>query len=816
VENLIRDLRMALRGLGKNPSFTAAAVACLALGVGVTTAMFSIVNGVLLRPLPYQNPDQVAVLHNRFVARDQDRVPFSGHEYLDMKRLIETREGLRGFTAIGAYTPQYLNLTGEGEPERLVGGRASRSLFTTLGVSPVLGRGFAEEEDVYGKNGVALLSHKLWQRRFGGDRAVLDKTLTLNNQSFRVIGVLPADFRLGPIEFDLYVPLAPNLGQLPPRPARGLELMARLDPGVTPELAQQDLDRVARSFASQFPDVYPKDSGYGMTVKNAKDALVGGQRARLLGLLAASALVLFVACVNVANLLFARATSREKEVAIATALGADRGDLFRRFLVEGLLLAGAGAALGVLLAAWATQGLVAVSPLQLPRLTEVGIDGRALAFALGAAISTGVVFGLLPAWKARQGSAFEILKEGGKTSDGGALGGRLRKTLVGLELALALVVLIGAALVIRSSRKIESLSPGFQSDRVVSARIFLSPAVYPRPDLQVGFFDRLIERVGALPGVERAGAVSHLPLGALVPQTGGVRAEGRAPADGAEPPDAQWFVATPGYFETLNLPIVAGRGFATADHASATPVAVLNADLAKRLFGDTSALGQRVMIDRVGGPSAWLQVVGVVGNVKQRALDEPDQPQIYFAHAQYPWVAMAVVARTAAAPESLSSALRGVVRELDPNQPVVDLQPVAALVHGSTSDRRFAAQFFGLFGGIALLLSALGVYGVMLYSVGQRTREIGVRMALGADRGSVVSLIVGQGMRVAFAGLVAGLAGAWGASRFLESQLYGLDGVDLPTYLGVTVLLALFALLACFLPARRATRVDPVDALRSE
>lgn len=816
MDNLIRDFRMALRGLGKNPSFTAAAVACLALGVGVTTAMFSIVNGVLLRPLPYQEPDRIAVLNTRFVARGQERVSFSGHEYLDMKRLIDHAEGLRSFTAIGSYTPQYVNLTGDGEPERLVAGRASQSLFVTLGVAPLLGRGFAVEEDVYGKNGVVLLSHKLWQRRFGGDKAVLAKTLTMNNQSFRVIGVLPPEFRLGSIEFDLYVPLAPNLGQLPPRPARGLDLMARLAPGVAVATAQQELDRLAASFAEKFPDVYPPDSGYGLTVRGAKEALVGSQQARLLGLLAASALVLFVACVNVANLLFARATSREKEVAIVTALGADRRDLFRRFLVEGLLLALLGSVLGVALAAWATKGLVAVSPLQLPRLTEVGIDGRALLFALTAALSTGVVFGLLPALKALKGPAFEILKEGGKTSDSGSLGGRLRKTLVGLELALALMVLIGAALVIRSAQKIESLSPGFRPDNVVSARIFLTPAVYPKPDQQVAFFQRLVERVGALPGVEKAGAISHLPLGALVPQAGAVRAEGRPPADGREPPAAAWFVATPGYFEAMNLPVLAGRTFSAADDAAATPVLILNQDLAKRLFGDTDAVGQRVMVDRIGGPSPWAQVIGVVGNVKQRTLDEEDQPQVYFPHAQAPWVTMAVVARTTAAPESLSSALRGVVRELDPNQPVVDLQPVADVVHGSTSDRRFAARFFGLFAAIALLLSALGVYGVMLYSVGQRTREIGVRMALGADRASVISLIVGQGMRVALLGLAAGLVGAWAASRFLESQLYGLTGVDVPTYAAVTLVLASCALLACFLPARRATRVDPVNALRSE
>lgn len=816
MENLIRDLRFALRGLGKNPGFTAAALACLALGVGVTTAMFSIVNGVLLRPLPYQDPERVVVVNNRFLARDQPRVAMSGHEYLDMKRLVDNREGLRSFADIGSYTPQYVNLTGEGEPERLVAGRASYSLFTTLGVSPSPGRGFALEEDVYGKNGVVLLSHKLWMRRFGGDPAALDKTLTLNNQSYRVIGVLPSDFRLGTIEFDLYVPLAPNLGQLPPRPARGLETMARLAPGVTLDSANQELERLAASFAEKFPDVYPKDSGYGMTALTAKEALIGNQQARLLGLLAASALVLFVACVNVANLLFARATSREKEVAILTALGADRSVLFRRFLVEGLLLALVGSALGVLLAAWATKGLVAASPLQLPRLTEVGIDGRALAFALAAALVTGVVFGLLPALKARKGPAFEILKEGGKTSDGGALGGRLRKGLVGLELALALIVLIGAALVIRSARKIEALSPGFEANNVVSARIFLTPAVYPRPELQVAFFDRLVQRVAALPGVEAAGAISHLPLGALVPQAGAVRAEGRPPADGREPPAASWFVATPGYLEAMKLPILAGRAFTAADHGAATPVAIVNQDLARRLFGSAEAVGQRVMVDRIGGPSPWLQVVGVVGNVKQRTLEEEDQPQIYFPHSQFSWVTMAIVARTKSAPENLSTALRGVVRELDPNQPVVDLQPVDDVVHGSTSDRRFAAQFFGLFAGIALLLSALGVYGVMLYSVGQRTREIGVRMALGADRGSVVSLIVRQGMTVAALGLAAGVVGAWAASRFLESQLYGLSGVDLPTYLVVTVVLALCALGACFLPARRATRVDPVDALRAD
>jgi putative ABC transport system permease protein len=810
MESVIRELRLAVRSLARSRSFTAVAVLCLALGIGLTSAMFSIVDAVLLEPLPYHRPERVTLVYNRFPAEDMEKALLSGHEYLDVRDRTESLE------SVAAVIPRFLNLMGEGEPERMVGARASASLFPLLGVRPAVGRTFTPEEDTVGKNDVVLLSHDLWHARFGGDRDVVGRKLVFDDQPFTVIGVLPEGFRFGAIEFDAWIPFAADFEHLPPRSARGLTVVTRLADGVSLEQARGDLERLSRRLREEYPQEYPEASGWELRMVRARDDLVGDSRPALLAMLGAVGLVLVIACANVANLLLARATARTKEVAIRGALGARPWRLARQFLCEGLVLSVAGAVLGLLLAAWIPRIVTAVDPARVPRLEEVGLDPSVVVFAFAIAALTTIAFGLVPLARSFSTSMAGTLKEGGKTSAAGSQGRRVRSGLVVAEVAVALVVLIGAALLIQSYRSLQRIDPGFRADGVLTFGVFLSPARYPDEARRAQLVQRLVERLSSLPGVSGGSAVSHLPLGPL-DTTAEIRVEGRAPRPEEGKLVTGWRMATPGYFETMEIPVLQGRGFRAADDRDAAGVVVLDRDLAQRLFPDgEDPLGRRLALLRFDGTEDWRTVVGVAGHVKHRGLAEEGGDQLYVPYAQYPFAAVSFVLRAAAAPETLSPAVRSVVHELEPDLPILDLQAMEDYVAASVSDQKLNALLLGIFAAAALLLAVAGVYGVLAYSVAQRTQEFGIRLAMGAGRGDVVRLVAREALGLAALGLLVGLLAAVALVRVIESFLYGITATDVVTYLVSALALCALALLAGYLPALRATRTDPVAALRYE
>ncbi len=808
METLFRDLRLATRSLARTRAFTAVAVLCLALGIGADSAIFSIVDAVLFRPLPYHHAEQVEIVYNRFRTKDTKRVPASGYEYFDI------RDHNRSFQSVAAVIPRYLNLTGDGDPERLVGARASADFFPLLGVDAQIGRTFLPEEDSFGAEGVVVLADGFWRRRFAGDPGVVGRKLLLDGQPFTVVGVLPKDFRFGPVVYEAFIPIAIDMAHLPPRNARGLTVVARRAPGVSHERAQEDMDRLAARFREQYPDLYPDASGYGLEVVRARDDLVGDVRPALLALFGAAALVLLVACVNVANLLLARATAREKEVGIRSAVGAGRWALTRQFLAEGLVLSGAAAVLGLALAWAIPKVLIAASPARVPRLDEVHLNLAVLGFTVAVAVVTGVVFGLVPVLRSYSAGLTQVLKEGGKTSGGSSRGGRVRSALVAGEIAVALVVLICAALMVQSFRKLERVDPGFRTADLLTFRLFLAPNQFTDPE-RSRLVEEVVGKLRALPSVEQAGAVSHLPLG-LVDTEGELEVEGRAVRPDEGNPTTGWRMATPGYFQAMDIRLLSGRGFTASDDASATGVVVLDQDLARRLYPDENPIGRRLALLRFDGSKDWRTVVGVVGHVAHHALGEPGGDQLYVPYAQYPFPVASIVLHTSVDPLALSADVRRVVGAVDPDLPLLGLEPMADYVAATISDQKLDALLFGGFAGVALLLALAGVYGVMAYSVAQRTREFGLRVALGAGRSDVGYLVIRRALLLSAAGLAVGLLAAAAVVRWIESLLFGVSATDVATYLGGGLALCLLTLLASYVPALRATRVDPAIALRAE
>jgi putative ABC transport system permease protein len=808
----MKSLKHTLRALVRNPSFSLGVLLCLVLGVGASSAMFSVVSGVLLEPLPFEHADRVSMIYGEFQERGESRLSASGHELLDY------RDRLESFDSIAAATPLFVNLTGRDQPAQLVAARVSADLFPLLGVEAERGRLFRPEEDVYGQNQVTVLSHELWQRSFGGDPDIVGQVLTLNEVPYEVIGIVPPELRFGRSRFELYVPIAINLGQLPPRQARGLDVYARRAPGVSPEAARAEVESLGRAFAREHPGVYPADAGWRLDLVPVRDDLVGDVAPTLLLLMVAVLMVLVVACVNVANLLLARATAREKEMAIRTALGARRSRLMVDLLVETLMLSFAGTALGLLAAHWAVEVLVATSPARIPRLDEVGLDWRVLLFAIAVAVTTGVVFGLLPLAKTRNASFHRALKEGGKTSDG-AGGGRVRSGLVALEIAVALVVLVAAGLLVRNFTQLEGTDPGFEEEEVFSFRVFLPPQRFSDQNQRVALVAELVDRLETLPGVSRAGAVGHIPLARVLPQQAAVTSSG-GPPPGTDPPQAYWTTAGPGYFDTLEIPLLAGRDFTLTDDVRAASVAIVDQTLVDALFPDAegpgSAVGRTIRFEVAGSGMEERQVVGVVGPVRQIAVERPPQPQIYVPHAQKAFPIQFVVARTARDPNALTAEVRSLMAEVVPDQPLLDPMPLVSHLDNALATDRFDAWMAAIFALVALLLAVVGVYGVMSYQVAQSSREMGVRMAIGGSQRDVLRLVIGRGMRLAALGLAVGLGLALVASRLVESSLYGVEARDFAVYAGTAALLAGLAFVACWLPARRATRVDPLVVLRSE
>jgi putative ABC transport system permease protein len=809
METLLRDLRFALRMLRRSPVFTSAAVLCLALSLGANTAVFSMLNAVLLRGLPYQEPERIMMIWNQFLGDNQPELELSGAEFLDL------REQTRSFTEIAATRPGLFNLTGDGDPELLVGVRVSANLFHLLGVKGAVGRMFLPGEDQPGHDDVVILSYGLFERRYGSDPGVVGRKVTINGKPLTVVGVTPRDFYFRRKGRDLWMPLVVDRAALGPRDDRALDGYARLRPGVTIDGARRELAGIARRWEDEHPETYPKKSGYGLAVVSYREQIVGQIRPALLVLAAAVGLVLLIACANISNLLLARATTRGREIALRTALGAGRAGLLRQFLTESLLLAACGGALGLLLTAWCLKAVVRMDLSKIPRIDEISIDGHVLAFTLLVSLATGLLFGLVPALQISRRDFHDVLKEGAKSS-AGAGRNLARRALVVLEVAVALVVLLGAGLMIQSYRQLQTVDPGFKTDNVLTLELFLPTTKYSTSSQWAAFFSQLLERLRALPGVNSAGAVSAVPLG-VVQRIGEVAIEGAPPTmPGQLSPSAAWRTSSPDYFRTLGIPLLKGRDFIDGDNERSEPVIIVDQSSAQRFWPHQDPIGKRMKLVGQKAPEQWRSVVGVVGDVKHEGPEVPSREQIYVPFRQYAQPFMYLVLHTATDAGAMGVPARKAVREIDKNQAVFRVETMEEKLVRIMAWRRFYTLLLSAFAIVALVLAVVGVYSVMAYSVTQRTREIGIRMALGAERQAVTGLVVRQALGLAGIGVVLGLAVALGLLRIVSSLLYGVSATDLRTFVGGALLLTAFALLASYLPARRASRVDPTVALRTE
>jgi len=813
MQTLWQDLRYGARMLLKKPGFTLIAALTLALGIGANTAIFSLVDAVVLRPLAFREAERLAWIWATRTDRDK--------AFYSIPNFVDTSERSQSFDALAAFTPWGANLTAQGEPERLQGVRISAHAFQMLGVEAAAGRTLVAADDAPDSPRVVMLSYGLWQRRFGGDRAELGKTLTLNGDAYTVAGVLPAHFTIPNAEIELATAL--RLEADPRRSERGsnfLRVLARLKPGVTIAQARAELAAVT----THLRELYPKDNAK-LTAPNVlplHDELIGGYRTALWLLLGAVGMVLLMACGNLANLLLARATARHKEMAIRLALGATRRRLARQMLTESLLLALAGGALGILLAANGLDLLLRFSPADLPRAGEAGMDGRLLLISLSLSLLAGMVFGLAPAWRATQADLNMDLKEGGRGSAGSGPR-RLRNALVIAEVALSLLLLVGAGLLIKSFARLQSVSPGFAAGKLLTARLSLPAANYKQAEAVRVFYDKLAARLTGLPEVEAVGAASLLPLSGVNARTEFTIA-GRPPASLADTPAAQDRWVSPGYFHALGIPLLQGREFTETDHERAANVVVVDEALARRYWPQGSPLGAHLLLDYGTGEAPRdFEIVGVVGNVKHVSLNEEPTATLYGPLAQIPpsvvtsrAANLSLVVRSATETQTLAAKVRSALQAADPQAPASSVRAMEQVLTAALAARRFNMLLLSVFAGAALLLAVAGLYGVMSYTVAERTREIGIRLALGAQRREALRLVVGQGLRLTAVGVALGLAASLAVTQVLKSLLFGLSTTDPLTYIGVTLLLVSVALLACWWPARRAAKIDPLLALRRE
>ncbi len=803
---LLQDIRYAARMTLKSPGFTAVAVIALALGIGASSAIFSVVNAVLLRPLPYPEPEQVMIVSE---SRRNNPAAFSTVSPADF---FDWRSQNEVFTELAAYSFTDFNFKEGDKPERVAGVQVSPGFFEALNVTPMLGRTFTADEEKAGQDRVVILSHGFWQRRFGADPAVLGKTLSIESQTFTVIGVLGRDFSfpVEPTDPQLWTPLSFEEGELQ-RGAHFLQLVARLKPGVTEEQARANMETIASRLEQQYPDT---NTGHTSKVESLHQRIVADVRPALLVLLGAVAFVMLIACANVANLLLARAATRQREIAIRTALGASRFHLVRQFLTESLLLALIGGGLGLLLAMWGVDLLVYISPEDIPRLNEIGLDGRVLLFTLSVSVLTGLLFGMAPAIQASKPDLTESLKDAGRGSIGSLRGNRTRSFLVVAEVALGVVLLIASGLLIRSFVRLQQVAPGFDPANVVAMSLSLPDTTYPETDKQVTFYKQFVERVKSQPGVESAALITPLPMGGNTMMLT-FRVEGREPLPPGQRQSANWRATTDGYFKTMSIPLVRGRGFSESDDEKSPKVIVINEAMAQQYFAGEEPLGQRIAIG-YGPNNTTAEVIGIVGNVKHHGLNIQGGSEMYTPISQTPLPFANLVVKTALDPQTVAAAVQSQAAALDQDLPVHSAKPMEAFLSASISRPKFNTLLLTIFAAIALVLAGVGIYGVMAYSVAQRTHEMGIRMALGARRADVLRLVVGQGMTLAVVGVGLGLAAAYGLTRLMESLLFGVTATDPLTFIGVSLVLATVSLLANLIPARRATKVDPMVALRYE
>ena len=812
IGSLLQDIRYGIRTLGKNPGFTAVAVLTLALGIGANTAIFSVVENVLLRPLPYPQPGNLVQIWNTYPPQ-APRAGLSPGDYADWRQQNASFSEMGGY----AHISQGFNLTGEGEPQRVLGSYASAGLFPLLGIHLAAGHYFVEEEDRAGSSPVVILSHQLWQSRFGGDPAVVGRTITLDNQRYRVTGVLPADFRL--LRWpDLWMPFGQYGDDLTEHVHHSFIGVARLKPGVTLAQARDEMARLNQQETIQYPDSH---KFFGVLVEPMEDPSAAKLQGILLVLSGAVGLVLLIACGNIVNLLLVRNAGREREVAVRTALGASSWQLSRQLLTESMLLSLAGSALGLILAVGGLRFLMAFVPADLGVLRESGLNSKVLAFTAAVCVATGIICGLLPALRTFRANLAGVLKQGSKGTSGTGHR-RTHNVLVISEIAMALVLLIGAGLLLRSFQHLLEVDPGFRVDHILTVEVqqaalpFTQASKLSQEDwIQIGQkqslqFEQIVERIRALPGVKEAAGIDDLPLSKEFRQASRFVIEDQPIPNAGARPIVQFRTVSLSYFSTMGIPLSKGRLFTEDDWR--VPRAVINETMERRFWPKGDALGKRINLCSLDPKPCWSTIIGVTGNVHQFGLDAEPTFDVYFVGGWTPYV----VVRTASDPVALAAAVTDVIHKADSNLPVTHVMTMDGLLTDTISPRRFSATLVGVFAVLAVVLAAVGIYGVMSYTVSQRTQEIGVRMALGAQLTSVRRMILGQTLKLTLMGVALGLAGAFVVARFLTSLLFGVGVYDPLTFLGVAVLLVAVALAASYVPARRAMRVHPIVALRYE
>jgi len=808
MHNLITDIRYGFRSLLKRPGATAIALVTLALGIGVNTAIFSAVDSILLRPLPFNNPERIVSVWEQSPSLGIQQNQAAPANFFDLRNQNQV------FEALGAYGPLDINLTGAGDPERLDGQLVSANVFSILGVAPALGRTFLPNEDQPGQEHVVVLSDALWARRFNRDPAIINRNIALNGESFTVVGVMPRGFFFPVRETELWTPWAMEPDQASGRGDHYLGLVARLKTGVSIERANADLAAIGQRLATEYPRT---NEGLGFIARSLHRDYVGDLRLPMLILFGAVALVLLIACANVANLLLAQATTRRKEIAIRIALGARRWTIVRQMLVESLLLASGGGLLGVVGAYWGVEALTKFLPESLSKLQGVNIDARVLLFTLGVSLLTAIVFGGVPALLASRTTPGATLSDVARDVAGGTSGRHVRRLLVVSEVALAVVLLVSAGLLIRSFQLLRQVEPGFNPENALTMRMVLPFPKYAKKEARSSFYDEVLRQVKETPGVEAAGMITFMPL-SFSGMNFSFSVDGRAAPSDMNLPFALFRVVSPDYFRAMGIPLLRGRYFETQDSQDTTPVTLINRRLAEQYWPGEDAIGKRLKVGPADSPNSWLTVVGVVGDVRQTGL-QVQKLEFYVPYMQERRSFMAprdLVVRTKADPAVIAAAVRKAVWSVDKDQPVSNVRTVNEVFSAAISQERFQALMLGLSATLALVLACVGLYGVISYSVVQRTHEIGVRMALGAQPVDVLSLVIRQGMSLTFVGLVVGIVAGTFVTRVLTDMLFGVTPRDPLTFAGVPVLLLIVAFLACYIPARRATRIDPLEALRYE
>jgi putative ABC transport system permease protein len=809
MNGLIQDVLYALRQLRKGPGFAAVAVITLALGIGANTAIFSVVNAVLLRPLPYKDDGRlVVVLHN-------------GHNPVAPANFADWQSQNHSFESMGAAESWSPNLTSTDNPENLAGLRMTAEILPMLGVQPLLGRVFLPEEQQAGKDQEVVLSYSLWQNHFAGDANVLGRTVALNGNRYTIVGVMPKEFQFAPFwatEATIWAPLA--LGdRIDSRGGNSLRVFARLKPGVTLEQAQAEMAGIADRLDQQYPG-----TNRNVQVVSLREKVVGNIRPALLVLLGAVGFVLLIGCANVAHMFLARSAARQREIAVRAALGAMRWRVLRQYLIESLLIALMGGVCGLLLAEWGTRVLIALGPEQIPRLATVAVDQQVLLFVLAVSLITGLVFGILPAWRASAANVSDALKEGERGTSEGIRRNRLRSLLVSSEFAFAVILLAGAGLMIRTFVAVQNIDPGFDPHNVLTMMVRILGTEQATSGHTAPFYQQVLQKISAIPGVQSASAINHLPLAG--DQWGfPFHVQGRPVERPGESPFATFRAVFPGYFRTMSIPVLNGRDINQGDNSSVPDVVVINDYMARRYWPGENAVGKRITFDDPQNNPSWVTVVGVVKNTVRSNWVNPAEEELFVPYLQSknylqnpsgPFAYLTLVVRTTGDPASLATEVQAAIHSIDRNVPISELQTMEQVVTKATGESRFYLTLLGAFAGVALVLAAVGIYGVMSYSVSRRIHEIGIRMALGAQREHVLRLVVWHGVALAIAGIAVGLAGALALTRLMSGLLYGTKPADPATFVASVLVLGLVAIVSSYIPARRAAKVEPMVALRYE